>query len=217
MPSKADDVPTLIRNEPVLQIALARGMINAIGAARWLKEEYDLGLKEESIARHIREAEPEDIWDGWKLGEEAVKDGKVRVEDEMALMIIRRSGKVHERLTTILGNLDKRQLQVLRVEPTRRHFQLVVKADLRQAIERELGDGWIEDVHNNLVDLSVVTDDPGGEPTPALSTVLHALHERGIPVAFSTSGPAGITILVADDLRIAAHEILKELTAPEES
>lgn len=211
MPSTPDDIPALIQREPVLQVALDRGMINASGAARWLKEEYDLDLEVESIARHVREYEPEQTPGEWTAGEEAIRDGTRDIRSNMALLIIRRSGKSQKRLAEILGALDDPKMHAVRIEPTRRYFQVVVHTDLKEEFQRQLGDS-VEDVRDNLVEVSVVTDEPEGAPSPALSTALRELHRRNIRVHFSTSGPAGITLLIHADERFEGHELVKRLT-----
>lgn len=212
MPSTPDDIAALIQREPVLQVALNRGMINASGAARWLKEEYDLDLAVESIARRVREFEPQEDSEEWMDGEEAIKEGTHRIRSNMALLIIRRSGKSQKRLAEILGVLDDPKMHAVRIEPTRRYFQVVVHGDLKEEFQRQLGGSGLEDVRDNLVEVSVVTDEPEGAPSPALSEALRSLHGQDIPVPFATSGPAGITLLIPADERFEGHELVKSLT-----
>lgn len=212
MPSTPKDVSDLIEREPVLQTTLSRGMINASGAARWLKQEYDLDLEVESIARRVREFEPEESPREWREGREAVEDGAHHIRSDMALLIIRRSGKSQERLAQILGNLDEPKMHAVRIEPTRRYFQVVIEGELKEEFERQLGRPPLEDVRDGLVEVSVVTDQPEGSPSPALSATLQELHQRNVAVPFATSGPAGITVLVPDSVRFEAHEIIEDLT-----
>lgn len=216
MPSKSPDIPDLIRNEPVLQAALARGMINALGAARWLKEEYDLELENESIARHIREFDPSEATDDWVLGREALEGGRRETRPGMVLLVIRRSASTRKRMATILGNLDAKRMRALRIEPTDHHYQVAVTAELAGELQRELGDRWIKRVIDGLVDISVVTAETDSAPAPSLSVALRTLHERGIQVPFATAGPAGITLLVPEDQYLAAHGLIINLTEAEE-
>lgn len=211
MPSDEDDVPSLIRHEPVLQTALDRGMINASGAARWLKTEYGLNLKVESIARHVREFETEGIQREWIHGRKAIEDGSHHVRSNMALLIIRRSDGARDRLAQILGDLQDAEMHAVRIEPTRRYFQVVVQSNLKEKFKRHLGQR-IEEVHENLVEVSVAIDEPEGSPSPALSLALETLHQQNLAVPFATSGPAGITLLVPDEMRFEAHELIRELT-----
>lgn len=212
MPSTADDIPSLIQREPVLQVALDRGMINASGAARWLKEEYGLDQEVESIARHVREFEPDETPGEWTAGDDAIKGGTHRVRSNMALLIIRRSGKSQKRLAEILGALDDPKMHAVRIEPTRRYFQVVVDGDLKEEFQRQFSGPLLEDVRDNLVEVSVVTDEPEGLPSPALSTALRSLHGQNIAVPFATSGPAGITLLIPAEEKVEGHELVKSLT-----
>lgn len=216
MPSTPDDIPSLIQREPVLQVALARGMTNAKGAARWLKAEYDLEPNAESIARHIREFEPPQAAEDWTTGREAIRDGTHHIRSDMALLIIRRSGKAQQRLAKILGNLDDPKMHAVRIEPTRRYFQVVIHGDLKETFERQLAEPSIKKIEDDLVEVSVVTNEPTRAPSPALSAALRTLHQRNIEVLFATSGPAGITLLIPADERFEGHELVKDLTGSED-
>lgn len=211
MPSNDSDVDSLIRRHPELQVALDRDMINATGAARWLKDEYDLDMELESIARRVRNFEPEDGWTELTHPSEAIEGGQLEVRSNMALLVVRRARKTKDRLSSILGSLDSDQLQALRIEPTRKYYQIVVKQEFKEALERQLGEDWIDDAREEQADISFVTDDPDNAPFSALSATLETLHRQLIPVNFATSGPAGVSVLVPQSVQVDANELVREL------
>lgn len=214
MATTVDAVRAHLKRDPALADALIRGLVSLRRTARWLKEEYGWDTTEEAVVSALRRYAEDHRTSALSRPRRLLPDNRVDVKGGLALVTIPRVREAKAELLEAWEEGGARDL--LAVLPARNDLRVLVESSSLPELRKGLGLRRIEEVCQRLTALTLEYEGERADLN-VVSLALTALEHGGIDVEEVLSSLGECTFVVPDRQRMAAFDVLSELTsAPEE-
>lgn len=186
-----------IAEDPFLQEAVHRGIVNATGLARWLKDKRGVEAQTEALAGPIRgiqkQADPS-LLEQTRALLDAVE---VQTLPGRVLFVVDREDRIEQRLSRLVADLDLR-VDKLTLSTGRSTVRVTVDQDQQAAVAKALDPVLVKEPRQGLTELEVRTKDPA-MGARVLGVTVQALTAVGVEVVHVDQGEKIVSILIEED------------------
>lgn len=189
-----DRVREIVWEDPFLCEALARGILNKAGAARWIRTNRDVDAEEETIRSAIADLESEDDIQAVADVHPLLATAKLKLRPDIGSIRLRRREGIKEPLAHFVGALSLREGETFHSTVSKEEILLILQAD-RLAEAQDIFDSpLVADVDEEVTKMTFyVEDDPS---FGLLGIVLKILVTRGIDVLSVDGNPSEATVFI---------------------
>lgn len=169
-----------IGSDPFLQEAVNRGIVNARGLARWLKEHRGVEAEDEALANPIREIQSEAEGSSVEEASELLASARVYTVEGRTLLVIERDDRIEQKLSRLVSEQNLRSDEFW-FSTGKNTIRIVLDDEVAEDAIKQLDTVLVGDPVRELVELQVRAGS-GREGMRLLGMGIVALAALGIDV-----------------------------------
>lgn len=199
MPTAREAVEEQLRQDPFLQDAVDRGVINGSGLAEWLIDNRGLDHGKDALAKHIRDIQEEAADSKLEAARYALSEATIQTFSGRTVFSFSRADHVQQKLANLVGGLAIDEGDDIRLVTGKNAIVLlVVDEDGAKTAREEIG-GLIDGTEEDLLEVRIEPGKTARGPE-LLGIALEAFEVYNLEVIHAHSGdPEQYVLLDVDD------------------
>lgn len=194
MAGAEERVQKIVRDDPFLYEALARGVLNKSGAARWIQEHRGVDAEEETIRSAIADLESEEELKSAAEVHPLLATAKLKLRPDIAAITLKRREGLKEPLVEFLGSLSLRKRETFHSAVNKEEILLILEPDRLSEAQQTFDSPFVEGTEEEVSEMRFHVEEHSS--FGLLGIVLEVLAVRDIDILTVDGNSTEATVFI---------------------
>ncbi len=213
MTSITKRVWALIDEDPSIRKDLARGVINVSGLAAYLKEQHGLEGSLDSVISAIRRYKASEEVQELTAGvRQALKEAVVTTKTKITGLQLKNSTNLYKYLSDLMKDPEFYKSEIFRLIKSRNETLCMIDSESLGRAKTFFPEGNIIEIQEGLAELSLTLTADGWDSKGVMARLSNEIANYGVNILAIISAEPRISIFLAEENLMRAHEAVLSLT-----